>query len=45
MIALKDMNRLLTSIILLLATLVATAQPLKQDPAVRQGKLKNGLTY
>ena len=45
MITLKDMNRLLTSILLLLATLVATAQPLKQDPAVRQGKLKNGLTY
>ena len=31
--------------LLLLVVVTMTAQPLKQDPAVRQGKLKNGLTY
>ena len=31
--------------LLLLVAVTMTAQPLKQDPAVRQGKLKNGLTY
>ena len=29
----------------LLLSLLATAQPLPQDPTVRKGKLKNGMTY
>ena len=39
------MNKVTTSMLLLLVAVTMTAQPLKQDPAVRQGKLKNGLTY
>ena len=39
------MNKLLTSISLLLVAAAMTAQPLTQDPAVRKGKLKNGMTY
>ncbi|MBR4313058.1 MAG: insulinase family protein [Bacteroidaceae bacterium] len=37
--------RLLTALILLLSTVAASAQQLPMDPAVRYGKLKNGLTY
>ena len=37
--------RLLTALILLLSTIATSAQQLPMDPAVRYGKLKNGLTY
>ena len=37
-------NTVLTTL-LLLVTAVAVAQPLPQDPTIRTGKLKNGLTY
>ncbi|MBR1547808.1 MAG: insulinase family protein [Prevotella sp.] len=38
--------RLLSTILLAtLSAIGATAQPLAQDPAVRTGKLKNGMTY
>ena len=41
------MNRILFSTLLLLAfcTGMSAQEPLPQDPAVRTGKLKNGLTY
>jgi len=39
------MRKLLTSVLLLTASLTLAAQPLKQDPAIRKGKLKNGMTY
>ena len=37
--------RLLIAIFMLLGTLVTSAQQLPIDPAVRYGKLDNGLTY
>ena len=37
--------RLITAIFMLLGTLVTSAQQLPIDPAVRYGKLDNGLTY
>ena len=37
--------RLLTALLLLLSTVATSAQQLPMDPAVRYGKLKNGLTY
>ncbi len=45
----NDMKRILLSAVLLLSALAALAQgqaqPLPNDPAVRVGKLENGLTY
>ena len=37
--------RLLTALILLLSSIATSAQQLPMDPAVRYGKLDNGLTY
>lgn len=37
--------RLLTALLLLLSTVATSAQQLPMDPAVRYGKLDNGLTY
>ena len=47
MIMMKDvkMMNLLVSLLFLLATAGLQAQSLKQDPAVRTGRLKNGMTY
>ena len=39
------MKRLLTSVLVLTAALSLSAQTLPQDPTVRTGKLKNGMTY
>ena len=39
------MRKISTIILLLLAFLSVQAQPLPQDPEVRTGKLKNGMTY
>ena len=39
------MKRLLVNTFLLLAAMCATAQVLPQDPAVRMGRLDNGMTY
>ena len=39
------MKKCLSLAILAMATCCAVAQPLPQDPNVRTGKLKNGLTY
>ena len=39
------MKKLLFSALLMMAATSMTAQPLKQDPAVRKGTLKNGMTY
>ena len=38
-------TKLTTLVLLTLAALCASAQPLRQDAAIRTGKLKNGLTY
>ena len=37
--------RLFTAIFMMLGTLMTSAQHLPIDPAVRYGKLDNGLTY
>ena len=39
------MKNTVFSIVLSWITVVAVAQPLPQDPTIRKGKLKNGLTY
>ena len=39
------MKNTVFSIVLFWITVVAVAQPLPQDPTIRTGKLKNGLTY
>ena len=39
------MRKISTIILLLLAFQSVQAQPLPQDPEVRTGKLKNGMTY
>ena len=39
------MKKILLCFMALLLSLLATAQPLPQDPTVRKGKLKNGMTY
>ena len=39
------MKNTVFSIVFLWITVVAVAQPLPQDPTIRTGKLKNGLTY
>ena len=39
------MKNTVFSIVLSWITVVAVAQPLPQDPTIRTGKLKNGLTY
>ena len=40
-----DMRRLLLSFGVLTVTLAMAAQSLPQDPTIRKGKLKNGMTY
>ena len=39
------MKNIVFTIVFLWITVVAVAQPLPQDPTIRTGKLKNGLTY
>ena len=39
------MKKVLTMLLLPVLALSASAQPLPQDPSVRKGQLKNGLTY
>ena len=39
------MKNIVFTIVFLWITVAAVAQPLSQDPTIRKGKLKNGLTY
>ena len=41
----RTMKKIVSTIFLLMVALLLSAQPLSQDPTIKTGKLKNGLTY